>query len=155
MHRTIKHVLHAFAAASLAFAAMGAMGAMGGIAPSAAGAATAAPRSMGPVNYNTSVAGYRDTGRWFRYVSTVVTVPPSPSPAGAAFVYLVHSGGPTPRSYPYIRVQPGGGTGSIGYDSLYLSGPPRTLALSPRPGDRLALSIYYDRRGHLRFSSPT
>lgn len=147
MHRTVKHVLYALAATSLAFAAMG------GIAPSAAGTATAAPRSMGPVDYNTSLAGYRDTGRWFRYVSTVVTVPPSTSPAGAAFIYLIHSGGPTPRSYAYIRVQPGGGTGSIGYDGLYLSGPPRTLALSPRAGDRLALSIYYDRRGHLKFSS--
>ena len=149
MRRTIKHVLYAFAAASLAFAAIGAMG---GIAPTA-GAATAAPRSMGPVDYNTGVAGYRDTGRWFRYVSTVVTVPPSSSPAGAAFIYLVHNGGPTPRSYAYILVQPGGGSGSIGYDSLYLSGPPRTLALSPRAGDRLALSIYYDRRGHLQFSA--
>ena len=146
MHGGITRVLYAAAAALLAFTAMGATGV------SSAGATVAAPQAMGSTDYNTSVAGFSESGRWFRFVSTVLTVPPRPSPSGAAFIYLVHSGGPTPRPYAYVTVQPGGGAGSITYDSLYQ---PRlgTLAVSPRAGDRLALSIYYDRHGHLKFTA--
>jgi hypothetical protein len=147
MRRHIGRALYAAAAALLAFTAMGVA------AAGAAGATTATPKSTGSAAYNTGLAGYRESGRWFRYVSTVLTVPPRPSGSGnggPAYIYLVHSGGPTPRPYAYIQVQPGGGTGSITYDTLGLARL-GTLALSPSVGDRVALSIYYDRRGHLQF----
>ena len=40
----------------------------------------AATRSLGPPQYSSAWAGYGTSGRWFRYVSTTVTVPPQVVP---------------------------------------------------------------------------
>jgi len=51
-------------------------------------------------------------------------------------------------------VRPGAGAGSVSYAASY--GPRSnagTFAISPRPGDRLAVNIYYDRQGHDYFTA--
>ncbi len=110
-----------------------------------------------PISYSSAFAGYGAAGSRFRFVATTLTVPPRPAIKGNtsfAYIELSHSGGSTPRPYAYIRVRPGGGPGSVRYDSLYRSGSGLgTLPISPRAGDRLAISIYYDRHGHLRFTA--
>ena len=110
-----------------------------------------------PISYTPAFAGYGAGGSRFRFAATTLTIPSRPAVKGNnsfAYIELSHSGGPTPRPYAYIRVRPGGGTGSVRYDSLYRSGSGLgTLAISPRAGDRLAISVYYDRHSHLRFTA--
>src|SRR6266700_3063445 len=56
-----------------------------------AAAATAATGSLGPPEYSSAWVGYQAGGRWFRYVSTTVTVPPQVVPAshgGDAAIWL-------------------------------------------------------------------
>ena len=51
-------------------------------------------------------------------------------------------------------MRPGAGAGSVSYAASY--GPRSnagTFAISPRPGDRLAVNIYYDRQGHDYFTA--
>lgn len=108
-----------------------------------------------PLDFNNAFAGYSAGGGPFRFVATTLTVPPVPAASGnnnLAYIELFHAGGPTPRPYGYIQVQPGGGSGSVAYDCLYL---PRmkTLAISPDPGDRLWISVFYDQHGHLQFTA--
>src|SRR6266700_6229681 len=53
--------------------------------------AAAATRSLGPPEYSSAWVGYQTGGRWFRYVSTTVTVPPQVVPAshgGDAAIWL-------------------------------------------------------------------
>ena len=98
----------------------------------------------------------RDTtsgGRWFRYVSTTVTIPPRTihgAAAGAAFIALQHAR-PTGLPEAMMSASPGGGAGSVTY-LAYASGE-GVLAVSPHVGDRLALSIYYDQHGHDYFTA--
>ena len=50
-------------------------------------------------------------------------------------------------------MRPGGGAGSVSYAASY--GPRSnagTFGISPKPGDRLAVSVYYDRQGHDYFT---
>jgi len=47
-------------------------------------------------------------------------------------------------------VDPGGGADSVGYAATNVGTGPFRLA--PRVGDRLAISIYYDQRGHIFFT---
>ena len=66
-------------AAGIAFTTAGLAG--------AAVPAAAATRSLGPPEYSSAWVGYQVGGRWFRYVSTTVTVPPRvvpPSPGAPA-----------------------------------------------------------------------
>src|SRR4029077_1532169 len=112
-----------------------------------AGAATAASRAAGPAVYSDQHAGYQAAGRWFRYVATTVTVPPrtlSYLNSGSAFIGLNGS------YAAWINVDPGGGADSVGYAATNVGTGPFRLA--PRVGDRLALSIYYDQRGHDYFT---
>jgi hypothetical protein len=112
-----------------------------------AAAATAASRAAGPAVYPDQHAGYRAAGRWFRYVATTVTVPPRTLPyphGGSAFIGL------NGRYPAWIGVDPGGGTDSVGYAGFNAGSGPFRLA--PRAGDRLALSIYHDQRGHDYFT---
>ena len=112
-----------------------------------AGAATAASRATGPAVYSDQHAGYQAAGRWFRYVATTVTVPPrtlSYLNSGSAFIGL------NGRYAAWINVDPGGGADSVGYAATNVGTGPFRLA--PRVGDRLAISIYYDQRGHIFFT---
>jgi hypothetical protein len=49
-----------------------------------------------------------------------------------------------------IEVLPGGGPGSVQYQGFLTPG---NFLVSPRTGDRLAISIYYDQRGHDYFTA--
>jgi hypothetical protein len=51
----------------------------------------------------------------------------------------------SPRPYADISVTPGGGAGSIGYASNNAAG---AFKLNPAPGDRVAVSVFYDQKGH-------
>src|SRR6266571_5964303 len=111
--------------------------------------ASAAPRSLGPPEYSSAWVGYGTSGRWFRYVSTTVTVPPrvvppspgAPSQRGDATIWLSGIGSVVPTQ---ITVAAGGGPVSWGDP-----GGSGTFRVSPRIGDRLTLSIYYDQHGHV------
>ena len=101
-----------------------------------------------PLEYTQAFAGYEDSGGPFRFLSASMTVPARQAPSGnsgAAFVSLGHNGGATPRPYADVEVLAGGGAGSISYRTNTAAG---TFALSPKVGDRLSVSIYYDRNGH-------
>jgi hypothetical protein len=101
-----------------------------------------------PLAYTQGFAGYTDSGGPLRFVGTTMTVPPAQTPAangGTALVTLGHNGGPTPRPYANIEVRPGGGAGSITYVANVVTG---TFAVSPKPGDQLRVSIFYDQHGH-------
>ena len=106
-----------------------------------------------PATYTTGLAGYTDSVGPFRYVATTMTVPPARTPpanGGTALVTLGHTGGPTPRPYANIQVLPGGGAGSISYDSNAAHGP---FTVAPKPGDQLRVSIFYDQNGHYSFTA--
>jgi hypothetical protein len=108
--------------------------------------ATAATRSLGPPVYTAGWAGYTAQGRSFRFVSTTVTVPARQLPRGNGgdmYIMLQGKGSPAPAQ---IYVEPGGGAGSVGWNGGSFRG-------SPQVGDHLAISIYYDQRGHDYFSA--
>jgi hypothetical protein len=134
----VKRMLATVAVAALALTAAGCVG---------AGAAAAASRAVGPAVYSDQHAGYQAAGRWFRYVATTVTVPPrtlSYLNSGSAFIGL------NGRYAAWINVDPGGGADSVGDAATNVGTGPFPLA--PRVGDRLAISIYYDQRGHIFFT---
>ena len=136
MSRLVRRMLTTAALGALALTTVGSVG-------GAASAAAGAPRSMGPPEYSSAWVGYGTSGRWFRYVSTTVTVPPQvvpPSHGGSATVWLNGIGSVVPTQ---ITVAPGGGPVSWGDP-----GRSGTFRISPRIGDRLTLSIYYDQHGH-------
>jgi hypothetical protein len=135
----VKRLLTTATVAALAFATAGSGG---------AGAAAAASRATGPVGYSDQLAGYQATGRWFRYVATTVTVPPralSYLNGGAALIGL------NGRYPAWIGVNPGGGPDSVGYAGFNVG--TGSFQFSPRVGDRLAISVYYDQRGHTFFTA--
>jgi len=106
-----------------------------------------------PLTYTSAFAGYADSTGPFRFVSADLTVPARqvpPANGGTALVALGHNGGATPRPYANIEVLPGGGAGSISYTCNAASG---RFTISPRPGDRVTVSIYYDRNGHYTFTA--
>jgi hypothetical protein len=112
--------------------------------------ATAATRSISQPGYSPSWAGYSvGGGRWFRYISTTVTVPALTGASGVV-IGLSH-GLPVGEPFAELQVEPGGGVGSV---RAHVSpGGYGTLPLSPRAGDHLALSIYYDQHGHDYFTA--
>jgi len=110
-----------------------------------------------PLAYTDGLAGYgASSGRSFRFVSTTLTVPAATQPASAGDVAVIWLGqnGATPRAYAAIRVLAGGGAGSVSYGASY--GPTTnagTFAVTPKPGDRLSVSVYYDQQGHDYFTA--
>jgi hypothetical protein len=81
-----------------------------------------------PLTYTPAFAGYADSTGPFRFVSTALTVPArqvSLANGGTALVALGHSGGAASGMF----------------------------TISPRPGDRVTVSIYYDRNGHYTFTA--
>ncbi len=106
-----------------------------------------------PLAYTSAFAGYADSTGPFRYLSTALTVPARqvpPANGGTALLALGHNGGATPRPYANIEVLPGGGAGSISYTCNAASG---KFTINPKPGDRVAVSIYYDQKGHYSFTA--
>jgi hypothetical protein len=110
-----------------------------------------------PLAHTDGLAGYEtSSGRGFRFASTTLTVPAATQPASAGDIAVIWLGqtGPTPRAYATITVHPGGGADSVSYAAEY--GPSSnagTFAVSPQPGDRLSVSVYYDQRGHDYFTA--
>ena len=145
-HRGITRVVYAAAVAGITLTAAGLAG---GTAP-----AMAATQSLGPPSYNPVDAGYDAQGRWFRFVSTTLTVPPrivSQDNDGSAFIGIHASiaGEGSPPS-GHIFVAPGGGPGTVQYDGSSTAG---SFRVSPQVGDRLTVSIYYDQHGHTYFTA--
>src|SRR5207248_8897181 len=105
-------VLTAAAVGALALTTIGSAG-------DAAGAAVGALRTMGPPEYSSAWVGYGTSGRWFRYISTTVTIPPqvvppapgAPSQRGDAMIWLNGIGSVVPTQ---ITVAPAGGPVSWG-----------------------------------------
>jgi Peptidase A4 family len=139
-----RHITRALYTAAAAVITLGTLGFAGAGSP-----ATAASRSIGPPGYSPSWAGYSvGGGRWFRFISTTVTVPPVLGGSGPV-IGLSH-GLPVGEPFAELEVEPGPG-GTI---SAHVSpGGYGTLPLSPRVGDQLALSIYYDQHGHDYFTA--
>ena len=134
--------------------------AAGGIAVVTAGLAGAAAPAMAAAGspsatvYNVGRTGYVAQGRWFRFVSTTLTVPPRIVPKNdlGAAVIDIHTtcGSQCQGPYAQIIVLPGGGPGSVIYQGFFTAG---QFLVSPRVGDQLQLSIYYDQRGHDYFTA--
>jgi hypothetical protein len=149
-HRGMTRVVYAAAVAGITLTTASLAG---GAAP-----AMAATQSLGPPSYSTVDAGYNAQGRWFRFVSTTLTVAPRIMPKdsdGSAFIAIhatCHGPVPAPCAPPsaYIWVAPGGGPGSVVYEGVLTDG---TFKVSPQVGDQLAISIYYDRHGHTYFTA--
>lgn len=142
MRRHIVRGLYAVVAAGVALFTLG----FAGPGSPAAGAA----RSTGPPQYTENWAGYSvGGGDWFRFIATTVTVPPVRG-GSAAMIGLSH-GQPVGEPFAELGVEQGGGAGSVGAHAS--PGGYGTLLLSPRVGDQLALSIYYDRHGHDYFTA--
>ena len=142
-----KAFIRALAAGAAAGIAFTTAGLAGGAAP-----AMAAPGSIGPPGYTENWAGYSvGGGRWFRFISTTLTVP---AVTGMAVIGLSH-GQPVGEPFAELEVLkedgPGGGTVSV--EAHVSPGGYGTLPLSPRAGDQLAISIYYDQHGHDFFTA--
>ena len=140
-----RHITRALYAAVAAGITLGTLGFAGAGSPAAA-----ASRSIGPPGYSPSWAGYSvGGGRWFRFISTTVTVP-ARHRRSAVIIGLSH-GLPVGEPFAELEVEQGGGAGSV---RAHVSpGGYGTLPLSPRVGDQLALSIYYDQHGHDYFTA--
>jgi hypothetical protein len=138
MKGRITRILAAVAAACATAVALAVTG-------GAAGATTPTTGGLGPPVYTSAWAGYQAGGRWFRFVSTTLTVPPTPASPGyqEADVALI---GANPGWFTDIFVVPGGGPGSVSYQDPQKGW---YFNLSPNVGDKMALSIYYDRHGHV------
>jgi hypothetical protein len=136
-------------AAAVAGITLTAAGLAGGAAP-----AMAATQSLGPPSYSPRGAGYAAQGRWFRFVSTTLTVAPrivSTDNEGEAGIGIYGScPGGCSTAAAHIGVEPGGGPGSVSYANLSTYG---TFKVSPQVGDQLTISIYYDLHSHTYFTA--
>jgi len=141
IHRHITRVLCGAATAGIALSTLGLAGA---ISP-----ASAATQSLSPPVYNNGAAGYLAQGRWFRFASTTLTVPPRIVPKASVgdVVIGIHASCPGQCAPPsdLIGVEPGGGPGSIWYQGFPNGG---EFKVSPNVGDQLTVSVYYDQQGH-------
>jgi len=140
-----KHHLGALFTAAAASTALLTLGLTGATA-----AAAAAAPSVGTPAYTTTQTGYNVTGRWFRYVGATVTIPAAGPEYQANGGVMTVALGNTAKDYvrAEIQVKPGGGYGSVQYGNGQQTTP---FALSPKVGDKVAVSIYYDRHGHELF----
>ena len=143
MRRRIASALYAATVAVITLTALGFAG--------TSTSATAAARPLSPPAYDTAHAGYTATGRWFRFVAATVTVLPLGGPTGYGnmLVVLQHDV-PVGSGGAIILIRPGGGSGSVEWGSLQKITP---FGLSPKAGDQLKTSIYYDGHGHTYFTA--
>ncbi len=139
------HITRALYAAAAAGITLGTLGFAGAGSP-----ATAAPGSISPPAYSPSWAGYSvGGGRWFRFISTTLTVP---AVNGGAVIGLSH-GQPVGEPFAELEVNQEGGPGGVSVEAHVSPGGYGRLPLSPRAGDQLAISIYYDQHGHDYFTA--
>jgi hypothetical protein len=114
-------------------------------------AGTAAARVLSRSLPTYEDAGYDSYGRWFRFVSATVTIPPViPSSQYVSNMIVALENTAPEAARAVIFVAQGGGRDSVGW------GTGQTLtwfAMSPKIGDQLRVSIYYDRRGHTSFTA--
>jgi hypothetical protein len=144
-----RHITHVLCGAATAGIALSTLGLAGAISP-----ASAATQSLSPPVYNIENAGYMASGRWFRFASTTLTVPPRILPKDndgfvAIGIHATIRGEGSPPS-AWIFVQPGGGPGSVSYQGFPNGG---EFKVSPNVGDQLTVSVYYDRQGHDYFTA--
>ncbi|HEV2452180.1 MAG TPA: hypothetical protein VGS62_09650 [Streptosporangiaceae bacterium] len=107
-----------------------------------------AMHAAGSKLYTDFAAGYDASGgRFFRFVTTTVTVPAASTnaPASAAVVALSNNSGGAE-----LFVNAGGGSGSVGYNWTGGSG---VIALAPNVGDQLTISIYFNQHGRDLFTA--
>jgi hypothetical protein len=104
--------------------------------------ARAASQAIGPPGYSPSWAGYSVGGRWFRFLSTTVTVPSK----GMVLIGLSHG---LPVGEPFAELEEVQGS-VVAHVS---PGGYGTLPVSPRAGDQLTLSMFYDQHGHDYFTA--
>lgn len=148
-----RHIVHALSAVAAAGGA--AILAVGLAGPGAASTAPARAHSTDPI-YTTSQAGFvTGGGRWFRFIATTVKVPPVPTPRGnAGYAEVVLGGtGAIPR---YLAVRSGGGPDSVAFSEgvpPFGMGGGVLAGVTPKAGDLLRLSIYYDRAGHVFYTA--
>jgi hypothetical protein len=104
-------------------------------------------QSVRPQVYTIGEGGYTTSGRWFRFVSTTLTVPApiAPGDGDGARILLYHTKNEGPVAA--FTVRPGGGSGSVTWVAPGQPGT-GTLQMSPQIGDQLKASIYYDQRGY-------
>jgi hypothetical protein len=110
--------------------------------------ARAASQAISPPAYSPSWAGYSVGGRWFRFLSTTVTVPST----GMVLIGLSH-GQPVGEPFAELSVSAEGGLDPGGVVAHVSPGGYGTLPVSPRPGDQLTLSMFYDQHGHDYFTA--
>ena len=123
MRRHITRALYAAAAAGIAFLTLGFAG--------AGAPASAATPSLGPPLYTITQAGYQCDGRWFRLVSTTVTIPQRTVPkADGGSMTIMLQNTPHGAVTALIEVDPGGGPGTVRWNSGGQSGG-GTFTLSP------------------------
>jgi hypothetical protein len=114
-----------------------------GPADAAAGHTAATRIGKVRLDYRQGRAGYlmAPDGKWrFRYLETTVTVPSCGRKTAAAGISLL-----TENDSAGISVNCDGGYGSVQY-GLSWWGFSKSLRLGPTIGDRVTISIYYDRR---------
>jgi hypothetical protein len=112
-------------------------------APSVTSASSHAAVGRAGDVYAKGHAGYTMSGDgWrFRYIETTLTVPASTTRATHAQIALANLD--WGLSYVYIDVHSGGGPRSINYGIF--GDTAKTFAVTPRAGDQVKISIYYDR----------
>ena len=143
MRRHITRVLYAAVAAGIALGTVNFAG--------AGSPARAASQSIGPPEYGRP--GYAVSGRWFRFLSTTVTVPSLSGEAGGQGVDIGFGHG-TDVGQPFaiLSVGPADGGPAIVEANANASSY-GVLPVSPRVGDQLTISMYYDQRGHDYFTA--
>lgn len=142
MCRCRTRALYAAAAAGAALSVAGVSGV----------ADAAAAQVKGPPVYDTTWSGYVVSGRWFRFITATVTVPGRVLPAnngGNAYLELSNAATSVPTAS--IKIDPGGGKRSVTWAAYPTAA--GTFRLNPAVGDRLSLSIYYDRHGRDYFTA--
>jgi len=147
-----RHIVHALSAVAAAGGA--AILTLGLAGPAAASTAAARAHAPDPI-YTISQAGFvTGGGRWFRYIATTVKVPPVPTPSGnAGYAEVVLGGISVPQ---YLAVRSGGGPDSVGWSTgvpPFGMGGGALNGVTPKVGDLVRISIYYDRAGHIFFTA--
>jgi hypothetical protein len=135
-----RHTTRALCAAAAAGITLGTLGFAGAGSPAAA-----ASPSLSPPHNTENWAGYGvGGGRWFRFISTTVTVPAN----GSWVVIGLSHGLDVQEPFAELGVSAGDPLEANVNASTY-----GTLGITPRVGDQLTVSIYYDQHGHDYFTA--
>jgi len=144
MRRHITRVLYAAVAAGIALGTVNFAG--------AGSPARAASQSISPPSYGWP--GYAVSGRWFRFLSTTVTMPSISGPTANQGVEIgLGHGTDYGQPFAQLAVEPAAGDQPGSVDAHLGPTSWTALPVSPRVGDQLAISMYYDQRGHVYFTA--